>query len=175
MSLVKDKRIVYAIRVHHLTDRHPRKKGSHMSRISRRVLVSALPFLFLLAGTAVRAEPVQVTVMTQNLYVGAETRPILEAQDPATALIAAGEAVQDVILNNFPVRAGAIATEVQNAGAPLLIGLQEASIINVTGAAGNLSLDYTSILLGQLAARGLNYEVVGTNLYYRAEYPWNEL
>jgi endonuclease/exonuclease/phosphatase family metal-dependent hydrolase len=135
---------------------------NQMSGIDRRVLI-ALPFL--LSVTAVQAEPLPITVMTQNLYVGAETLPLIQAQTPAQLATAAVEAFTDVIQNNFLVRAGEIANQVELAGAPLLIGLQEASIINASGTIGTLSLDYTQILLTQLAAQGLNYEVVGTNSY----------
>jgi len=75
------------------------------------------------------------------------------------------DAIADVQANNFALRATAIATELKNSGAPLLVGLQEASVINVSGSLGTLSLDYTSILLKALADQGLNYGVVGTNSY----------
>jgi endonuclease/exonuclease/phosphatase family metal-dependent hydrolase len=94
--------------------------------------------------------------MTQNLYVGAEALPILTAPDPAAA---AAQAFAQVLANNFPLRAAAIASEVQAAGGPLLIELQEASII--TG--GSIPLDYAQILVDQLAAVGLNYTIAGTH------------
>ena len=57
-----------------------------MSRIGRRVLVLLLPFLLSIAlGMGVRAAPVALTVMTQNLYVGADSEPLLKALDPASA------------------------------------------------------------------------------------------
>ena len=66
--------------------------------------------------------------MTQNLYVGADTDPVLAAPDLATAVTRALQAFEQVQANNFPPRAGAIASEIKAAGGPLLIGLQEASI-----------------------------------------------
>jgi len=135
--------------------------------MSRRSLVSALPVLFSLGSFTieVQAEPIPITVATQNLYVGANLQPIFQAQTLPEAIAAAGKAIIDVNLNNFQARTTAIATELKNSGAPLLVGLQEASIINVSGSLGNLSLDYTQILLKALADQGMHYGVVGANSY----------
>ena len=101
------------------------------------------------------AAPLDITVMTQNLYIGADTTSVLLSPNVETAAAAFDFAVA----NNFPARAGAIADEVASAGGPLLIGLQEAFIISApTG-----TLDYTQILLNQLAARGLNYTIAGVH------------
>jgi len=136
--------------------------------MSRRRLISALPLLFLLGSldsTKSQAEPVPLTVATQNLYIGADLGPIFQSTTLSQALIATADAINDVKLNDFQKRATAIATDINNSGAPLLIGLQEASIINISGSVGTLSLDYTSILLKALADQGLSYGVVGTNSY----------
>jgi endonuclease/exonuclease/phosphatase family metal-dependent hydrolase len=140
----------------------------HRDRMSRRRLISALPLLFLLGSldsTKSQAEPVPLTVATQNLYIGADLGPIFQSTTLSQALIATADAINDVKLNDFQKRATAIATDINNSGAPLLIGLQEASIINISGSVGTLSLDYTSILLKALADQGLSYGVVGTNFY----------
>jgi hypothetical protein len=140
----------------------------HRDRMSRRRLISALPLLFLLGSldsTKSQAEPVPLTVATQNLYIGADLGPIFQSTTLSQALIATADAINDVKLNDFQKRATAIATDINNSGAPLLIGLQEASIINISGSVGTLSLDYTSILLKALADQGLSYGVVGTNSY----------
>jgi len=133
--------------------------------MSRRSLISALPILLLLGGIEARSEAIPVSVATQNLYVGADLTPIFLAQTFPEALAAVTDAISDVLANNFTVRATAIATELKNSGAPLLVGLQEASNINITGTLGTVSLDYTSILLKALADQGLNYGVVGSNSY----------
>jgi hypothetical protein len=92
--------------------------------------------------------------MTQNLYVGADTTPVF--QSPTSAIAAA---YNSVLANNFQARAAAIASEAANAGGPLLIGLQEAEIINPPN---QPSLDYAQILINALAAKGLNYTEAGT-------------
>jgi endonuclease/exonuclease/phosphatase family metal-dependent hydrolase len=127
-----------------------------MKQLGRRGLAVFLTCLFLTgAATEVRAAP--ITVMTQNLYIGADIAPVLGAQNPTDLLIALANAQNSIVANDFSARAGAIANEVFNAGSPLLIGLQEATTITGTG---GLALDYTQILIDQLALKGLNYSVV---------------
>ena len=139
----------------------------HIDRMSRRSLISALPVLFLLGSftTEVQAKSIPLTFATQNLYIGADLFPIFQATTLTEALVAASNAITDIEANNFQLRATAIATEIKNAGAPLLIGLQEASIISVAGTLGTVSLDYTALLLQALNAQGLNYGIVGSNSY----------
>ena len=139
----------------------------HIDRMSRRSLISALPVLFLLGSftTEVQAEPIPITVATQNLYIGTDLSSIFQAQALSEVIAAATDAINDVKLNDFQKRATAIATEINNSGAPLLIGLQEASIINTSGVIGTLSINYTSILLKALADQGLSYGVAGINSY----------
>jgi Endonuclease/Exonuclease/phosphatase family len=123
-----------------------------MKQLGRGGLAVFLTCLFLTgAATEVRATP--ITVMTQNLYLGTDTAGVIAGVPGAV-----GAALGSVIANNFPARAGAIANEIVNAGAPLLIGLQEAYTIS-----GPVTLDYTQILLNQLAAQGLNYSIVGSH------------
>ena len=69
-------------------------------------------------------------------------------------------ALNSIVANKFPTRAGEIAKEAAGAGGPLLIGLQEAYIISAPSIG---TLNYTQILLDQLAARGLNYTVAGVH------------
>ena len=125
-----------------------------MARSARRVLTVLLPvFLFLLPGRQAGAGSVDITVMTQNLYVGADTDPILAASTPTALQAAIQAAAQSVVDNNFPARAAAIASEAASAGGPLLIGLQEAEIVGAPG----LSLYYADALISALKAEGLNY------------------
>jgi endonuclease/exonuclease/phosphatase family metal-dependent hydrolase len=124
--------------------------------IGHRLLVGLSLSLCLWVGNQARAAPVDIEVMTQNLYVGADTTPVL--QNPTPATIAA--AYNSVLANNFQARAAAIASEAANAGGPLLIGLQEAEIIT---APNQPTLDYAQILVNALAAKGLNYTEAGVH------------
>jgi endonuclease/exonuclease/phosphatase family metal-dependent hydrolase len=124
-----------------------------MSLVRRRVIPAILGVsLWFPPGFEADAAPIDLTVMTQNLYVGADANSVLA--NPTPEVIAA--AFQSAVANNFPARAAAIAGEAALAGGPLLIGLQEASIISApTG-----TLDYTQILIGALAAQGLHYTAI---------------
>ena len=124
-----------------------------MNRLGR--LTAVVPFLlYLSSGTPAGAVPVDLTVMSQNLYIGANTDALLASPDPATA----AAAFASVVANNFPKRADAIAIEAASAGGPLLIGLQEAYILSAPTVP---TLDYARILLDQLAAKGLHYTIAG--------------
>jgi len=107
-------------------------------------------------GIKASAAPIEIPVMTQNLYVGADADPVLANPTPATILAA----FNSVVANNFPARAAAIASEAASGGGPLLIGLQEAEIIS---APGGTTLDYAQILINQLAAQGLHYSEAGVH------------
>jgi len=124
-----------------------------MARRAWWVLTVLLPvFLCLSPGRQAGAGP--ITVMTQNLYLGADTNPILTATTQAELQAAVQAAAQSVIDNKFfPNRAAAIASQAKSAGGPLLIGLQEAEIVSGSGG----SLNYADALIGALKAQGLNY------------------
>ncbi len=128
-----------------------------MARLNRRpffaVLLAAVWFLL---GIKASAAPIEVPVMTQNLYVGADATPVLANPTPA----AIQAAFNLVLANNFPARAAAIASEAASAGGPLLIGLQEAEIIS---APGGTTLDYPQTLINALATQGLHYSEAGVH------------
>jgi endonuclease/exonuclease/phosphatase family metal-dependent hydrolase len=126
-----------------------------VNRLARAAGILSL-LLYLSSGPPAGATPVDLTVMTQNLYIGANTDAVL-ASPNATTLQAA---LDSIVANNFSARAGAIATEAASAGGPALIGLQEAYIISAPNVP---TLDYAQILLGQLAAKGLNYTIAGVH------------
>lgn len=128
------------------------------------------------AGQATRA----VTVMTRNLYVGADLAPALGAiasGNPSAIIGAASDIWAGVQSTNFPERAGALAHEIANAQ-PLLVGLQEVSLFR-TGEpdsffgnptrAEHVELDYLEILLGELGECGLHYAPVAVTQNVDAE------
>ncbi len=128
-----------------------------MARLNRRPFFAALLAVICFSlGTKAGAAPIEIPVMTQNLYVGADADPVLANPTPATIQAA----FNSVLANNFPARAAAIASEAAGAGGPLLIGLQEAEIISAPGGA---TLDYAQILINALAAQGLNYSEAGVH------------
>ena len=101
----------------------------------------------------------QVTVMTQNLYLGSSLDPALAATTPAEFVGAVATIYGTMVFTNFPRRAQAIADTIA-AEHPDLVGLQEVSnwIAQplVPGAAPP-SFDFLTILQAALAQRGLHY------------------
>src|SRR5215210_4736801 len=112
-----------------------------------------------------------IPVMTRNLYVGADLSPVSAAAatgDGPAIVQATTEAWQGVKATNFPERAGAVASEIENSE-PLLVGLQEVSLFrtalpdSITATptpAQHVELDYLDILLKELEKRGLHYAPV---------------
>lgn len=121
-----------------------------------------------------------VSVMTRNLYVGADLTPGIVAAgsgDPFQIFAAVSEIWGRVKFTNLPARADGIAREVAQAQ-PDLIGLQEAEIWRsqtpadfVPGNAEHVEYDFARILLDALAARGLHYAIVAEERGFDIELP----
>ncbi|MEP6770035.1 MAG: endonuclease/exonuclease/phosphatase family protein [Acidobacteriota bacterium] len=115
------------------------------------------------AGSAKR-----LTVMTQNLYVGADLSPAIAAilsGDPDQIPPAVSQVWANVQATDFPTRARALAAEIERSQ-PDLIGLQEAALWR-SGPFDGFGLDasrveynFVRLLLDALAARGEHYRVV---------------
>ena len=97
-----------------------------------------------------------LTVMTQNLYLGSSLNPALEAATPEAFVEAVARIYATVQYTNFPQRAEAIADEVEE-NEPDLIGLQEVSKWTTAGLNPPAGYDFLAILENDLAARGLHY------------------
>jgi endonuclease/exonuclease/phosphatase family metal-dependent hydrolase len=118
-----------------------------------------------------------ITVMTRNLYLGADLSPIFEAARTGGDVIGATtNAWTTIKATNFPERAEALAEEIKQSE-PLLVGLQEVSLYRTQPYDANLSLadhveyDYLEILLGELNERNLHYAPVVVNTNADAETP----
>ena len=119
--------------------------------------------------TAAPAGARDITVMTQNLYVGADVDAVIQAlqsPDPTVGLGALIFAIQTVGKTDYPARAAAIADEIARAR-PHAVGLQEVSQIDIDltpiGVPAVLHQDFLAILQAALAERGLHYVVAGTS------------
>lgn len=104
-----------------------------------------------------RAGSPALGVLSWNIYIGADLTELLELQNPSDIEIAlkVTELFGDVLATDFPTRAGAIADQIA-AFKPQVIGLNEVSTFDFASTPG-VELDYLSILMAQLAARGLDY------------------
>jgi endonuclease/exonuclease/phosphatase family metal-dependent hydrolase len=103
-----------------------------------------------------------LTVMTQNLYLGSSLTPALTATDAASFVAAVAQIYGTVLYTNFPSRANAIADEIE-ARDPDLIGLQEVSKWTTAGAKAPPGFDFLAILQSDLEARGLDYSVAAVS------------
>ncbi len=99
-----------------------------------------------------------LTVMTQNLYLGSSLGPALEAKTAEEFVAAVARIYATVQYTNFPQRAEAIADEIQEKE-PDLIGLQEVTKWTTGGTNPPPGYDFLAILQGDLEARGLHYSV----------------
>jgi hypothetical protein len=127
----------------------------------------------------------KVTVMTRNVYLGADLTPAIEAENISTAIDAAGEIVNEVDSTNFPERAVLLADEIKKSKADL-VGLQEvahwtdqtpsdlgAPPIGIGDPATNNRYDFLALLQQELKNAGAKYEVVGVQNEFQAELPAN--
>ncbi|HEX5147235.1 MAG TPA: hypothetical protein VFV85_09440 [Conexibacter sp.] len=109
-----------------------------------------------------------LTVMTRNLYLGADiTRPLaaigLPPDQQAAAFVAANTTLRAIVdQTNFPLRAQRIAAEIQQRR-PDLIGLQEVALWRhgpLDGSpATTVDYDFLALLQHALAVRGEQYHV----------------
>ncbi len=117
----------------------------------------------------VSAPSSEISVMTQNLYVGADVDLVIRAlgtPDPGDDFPALQSAIETVAKTDFPARAQAIAAEIARR-LPDAVGLQEVSRINIDlrplGAPFVVDQDFLALIQAALADRGLNYQVAATS------------
>ena len=147
-----------------------------MPQVKALAAVAAVAALFGVAATGAK-RPLTVTVMTRNLYLGANLDPIVQATSPSAAFAAVEKGWQQVQANDFPTRARAIAREIARVK-PDIVGFQELTLyrtqtpadFTVTPAT-HVVLDYARELRRALAARKLRYRFVAIAPWTDAELP----
>ena len=133
------------------------------------VILSAALLAFTITGcdtTDTPATSAEVTVMSYNLYLGADIFDLV-GSTPQEIPIIAGALFAEVAATDYPLRAQAIAS-ITAEHSPALIGLQEVSLyrtrtpsqFSTTPDAEDVAYDFLQITLDALAAEGLNYRVV---------------
>jgi hypothetical protein len=134
------------------------------------------------AGPNQPTDSQHITVMTRNLYVGANLDPAIAAifsGDQDAISQAATATWASVVATNFPERAEVLADEIAHSQ-PHLVGLQEVSLFR-TGPPDTFSdnptparrvrLDYLEILLEELDERDLHYAPVAVTKNFDVENP----
>ncbi|HWT94770.1 MAG TPA: endonuclease/exonuclease/phosphatase family protein [Solirubrobacteraceae bacterium] len=120
-----------------------------------------------------------VTVMTRNLYLGADLIPLATQKDVPTFEAAAAQRFQTVQTNDFATRAKPLAAEIVKAK-PDLIGLQEAATWRrspdgvkdgTTTVASQTVYDSLQILTAELKKQGASYKVVAKRPWFDYEAP----
>jgi len=101
-------------------------------------------------------------VMTRNLYLGADLTPAILATTPQEFAIATTTIWKTAQFTNFPLRAEALAAEIDSTD-PSLIGLQEVTNWVTVGPGAPSGIDFLAILQSDLAARGLHYDVAAVS------------
>lgn len=115
-----------------------------------------------MTATAQAKDKRDLTVMTQNLYLGASLAPVSAATTPLEFIVAAATIFGEVQFTDFPARADAIAAEIE-ANDPDVIALQEVTTWTSTGPGAPPSLDFLAILQQDLADRGLSYSLAAAS------------
>lgn len=124
------------------------------------------------------------TVMTRNLYLGADLAPAIGAPSPEAFVAANGQILREVGANDFPTRARGLAAEILERE-PDLVGLQEvalwrtgppslAPVLSGEPTATAVRYDYLQLLLEQLNAKRPQYEVVVVQNEFDLEAPADE-
>ena len=108
-----------------------------------------------------------VTVMTRNLYLGADLTPVLLAIVTGTQdlEVAVAQVYEQAISSQIPIRAQVIAGEIA-AAQPHLVGLQEA----VVWTASDDTIDFLELIMEELEAAGQQYEIVTITPGFDAEF-----
>ncbi|PYM25452.1 MAG: hypothetical protein DMD80_21140 [Candidatus Rokuibacteriota bacterium] len=104
-----------------------------------------------------------MTVMTRNMYFGADLTPAIAATTVPALILAATHIFAVVNASDVPSRVDGMAAEIAKAR-PDLVGLQEVAIWRAVypPTFSPTGFDFLELLLDALAARGEHYVVVAT-------------
>jgi len=111
----------------------------------------------------------QLTVMSRNMYIGADVDPVLQALVGGGDVLGALQgALAQLQRTDFATRVGALADEIARAR-PQVVGLQEVYTLDIFPAflglpGGPINLDFLGALQASLAARGLTYVVAAQSI-----------
>lgn len=139
-------------------------------------LVAGLSVLPATADAKAKRKAPEITVMSRNLYLGADLGPAVRSTSIAAAIDAAGTILNDVDASDFPARAKLLAKEVAKAR-PDLLGLQEAALWRFQEDAAfpseptQVRYDFLQSLRDELKKRGVPYRVAVVQEEFDQELP----
>jgi endonuclease/exonuclease/phosphatase family metal-dependent hydrolase len=169
--------------------RERRKETAMRDSISDRghrfARIGSLLMVFALAGLTVTAIPTRAdtappevaqrefTVMTYNLYLGANLQPLF-GKSGQPLIDEAQKVLAHVAQTDFSARAEAIADQIVEQQ-PVVVGLQEVALWQTApiGAPGQrqTTFDFLAILLDALQERGMPYRAASINVDFSAALP----
>jgi Endonuclease/Exonuclease/phosphatase family len=160
-----------------------------VTRVGRKpaVLLSAIALLALAIPAAADAkkkgEKPKITVMTRNVFLGADLSPALEADTLPEAIDASGVILNEVDSTRFQDRAVPLAREIKKSKADL-VGLQEVALFQdqtpsdlgapptgIGDPATNVRYDFLALLRQELKDIGAKYRVVISQDEFEEELP----
>jgi len=137
-------------------------------------------------AAAQAAKAPKVTVMTRNLFLGADLAPAINAPSIADAIDGAGTVWNELQSTKFPERAAPLAREIKASGADL-VGLQEVALwrkqtpsdggakpvspLPSATPATAVEFDFLALLQSELKKAGAKYNVVVVQREFEAELP----
>jgi Endonuclease/Exonuclease/phosphatase family len=150
-------------------------------------VAALLVALILPAAASAKETGPKVTVMTRNVFLGADLGPALAAPSIPAAIDGAGVIWNEFQSTNFPERAVPLAREIK-AAKPDLVGLQEVALwqkqVPSDGGAPPIALpgfparpateveqDFLALLMQELAAIDAHYKVVEVQTEFTGELP----
>ena len=167
---------------------HPRVRRRLLAALLAAVLALALPALASARPQKSRHDQGRgkvVTVMTRNLYLGADLSPAIGSTSLQQLTEANGQILREVTANDFPVRAEGLAAEIRSVS-PDLVGLQEVALwrtappsvapLQTGPSATEVRYDYLQELLSDLNAghAAPHYEPVVVQKEFDFEAPADE-
>jgi len=162
------------------------QRSAWTRRTALPLLIAALACL-VFAGAAEAKVPkskgTAVSVMTRNLYLGADLTPAIQSTSIPAFIEANGGIVRQVEATNFPVRAKGLAKEIRE-NEPDLVGLQEVAlwreappslgpVLTNTPSATTVKYDFLELLLAQLNKGQKRYKAVVVEPEFDFEAPAN--